>query len=132
MKAVSEFTRLTPNVYKDRLQLFNERLQGTPASVEELENFNLKLDRRLVEVAGHICPKNQIFLGNNQVVEVTDNADWNDALKSNSNNSMYSSKKLTRWIVLCPIQFENEARNFIGMLRRACDGMKYVVIEPRW
>lgn len=132
MKAVSEFTRLTPNVYKDRLQLFNERLHSTEASVLELNDFNLKLDRRLVEVDGHICPKNQIFLGNNQVVEVTDNADWNDALKSNSNNSMYSSKKLTRWIVLCPIQYENEARNFIGMLRRACDGMKYVVIEPRW
>ena len=65
MKTCSEHTRLGPRDRMQRLLQFNQRISTTPASIEVLEQFKMKLDKNLVEINGRLLSPEQIVFGNN-------------------------------------------------------------------
>lgn len=129
MKCVSEYTRLTPYTYKQRLLLFNKRLHMTQDSVGEFENFNLELEKNLVEVIGHVCPRTLIKMGNGEVEQSSETSEWTNAFRS---KSMFYMKNLTNWVLIVPRAFEFDTKNFVKMLQNSARGMQYIISDPRW
>jgi aubergine len=64
MKAMSDHTRLSPDLRIKRLMVFNNRLNSTPESLQVLEDWQMRLDNRLVEFPGRIIKKQTIKFGN--------------------------------------------------------------------
>lgn len=60
MRAMADHTRMNPDRRIDRLKIFNRRLQQTEDSVKILNEWNLKLEDRLVEVEGRILDQQRI------------------------------------------------------------------------
>lgn len=65
MKDVAVYTRVGPAQRIARLIEFNKRLQNTKASTDCLREWNLNLERDLVDVPARQLPPEQIKLGNN-------------------------------------------------------------------
>lgn len=65
MKDVAVYTRVGPAQRIARLIEFNKRLQTTQASTDCLREWNLDLERDLVDVPARQLPPEQIKLGNN-------------------------------------------------------------------
>lgn len=64
MRAMSDHTRLSPADRINRLMAFNQRLHATPESCTALTEWNMQLDRRLVEFPGRALPQEEIIFGN--------------------------------------------------------------------
>lgn len=60
MRAMADHTRLEPRGRMDRLRTFNRRLQQTEGSVRILKDWNMTLDRELVELSGRILDPQRI------------------------------------------------------------------------
>lgn len=67
MKAVAIYTRLAPKMRIEKLLAFNSRLQGTPESNSNLQEWNFSLDKALVPVGGRVLPPEKIVFGNNKM-----------------------------------------------------------------
>lgn len=60
---------------------------------------------------------------------VTNNeADWSREFR---NISMYNSQHLKNWVLIVPQRKRREADDFIGILQRAGNGMRYEVGKPQ-
>lgn len=66
MRAMADHTRVGPQPRVAKLMAFNQRLQGTPASMTVLREWQLDLERSLVKVEGRELPKEEIVFGNKQ------------------------------------------------------------------
>lgn len=66
MAAVAVYTRLAPKLRIDKLNAFNRRLQNTPESMSNLQEWNFSLDTALVQVNGRKLPNEKICFGNNK------------------------------------------------------------------
>lgn len=67
MSAVAIYTRLAPKARVERLNAFNERLQGTPESVANFREWDFVLDKNMVEVTGRQLPNEKILFGSNKM-----------------------------------------------------------------
>ena len=63
MRAMSDYTRLNPDARMERLMIFNNRVQTTPASVNVLRNWNMELNNELVTFNGRALPQETIKFG---------------------------------------------------------------------
>lgn len=64
MSAVAVYTRLPPKARIDKLLAFNQRLQNAPESVQNLKEWNFKLDTNLAQVVGRQLPNEKILFAN--------------------------------------------------------------------
>lgn len=99
MKELSVHTRLNPNGRIQRLLSFNRRLQNEPQVVQELAEWNLRLDDKLANVPGRVLPTETIHFGQRGQVPAGAQADWTRQLSS---NLMYTTTKLQDWCVIVP------------------------------
>lgn len=51
--AMKPYSQMIPRTRMGRLLDYNRRVQSTPASVDVLKEWNLDLDRQLVQIDGH-------------------------------------------------------------------------------
>lgn len=63
MDEVAKYTRLGPRERISKLHAFNQRLQKTPASVDNFAEWNFQLDQNLVQVNGRQLPQEIIYFG---------------------------------------------------------------------
>lgn len=63
MASMSEHFRMRPNTRIERLIDFQRRLNRTPASVEVLNTFNMRLDTELAQIPGRLLTPQSIKLG---------------------------------------------------------------------
>lgn len=66
MRAVADYTRLSPAARLQRLISFNERLRQTNGSKENFKEWNFELDKNLIEVSGRCLQNESIYFGNNK------------------------------------------------------------------
>ena len=66
MKSIDEYTRMTPGNRIRKLLEFNQRLNSTADSTRVLEEWNMKLDGKLVEVPGRVLKNETILWGTAQ------------------------------------------------------------------
>lgn len=58
----------------------------------------------------------------------TATADWSTAFR---NNAMYETIALKRWYLIVPQSLSMVANEFLALLRRSADGMKFEMFQPR-
>lgn len=64
--AMKPYSQMVPRTRMQRLLDYNKRVQTTPASVDVLREWNLELDRKLVDVDGHRLKAEQLLFGENR------------------------------------------------------------------
>lgn len=64
MKSLDQYTRMGPPARIQKLLDFNKRLKQCEASNDFLENWQTKLDDRLVEVPARLLQNEKIMWGN--------------------------------------------------------------------
>lgn len=60
---MAEYTRVSPSLRIAKLLEFNQRLQNTPQSMDILREWQVKLDKNLVEVPGRQLNLQKIMYG---------------------------------------------------------------------
>jgi len=63
MKAMADHTRVNPESRIKKLIEFNNRLAKTEASVAALDEWEMQLDKHLVQIKGRVLKPETIILG---------------------------------------------------------------------
>ncbi|XP_054007565.1 piwi-like protein Siwi isoform X1 [Hylaeus anthracinus] len=129
MRALAEHTRVSPRARIDKLMTFNRRLRSTNTIVQELTEWNLKLDERLTNVEGRILPPENIVVGGNRQCSAGQFADWTRELH---NKPMFNAAKLSNWVVICTNQGRRDMENFVRTLQESASGMGCRFESPRF
>lgn len=129
MKALGEYTRMSPNHRVDRLKRFALRIKDTPASTDTLRRFGVKMAPELLCIKGRILASEQILFGNNKVIAPdAKTADWTPALR---NNIQYANESLKKWILMYPKKTAEETLRFLEMMKEVSNGLRFEISEPK-
>ncbi|XP_055839653.1 protein piwi [Episyrphus balteatus] len=130
MRAMADHTRMNPDRRIERLRVFNRRLLETESSVKVLSDWNMKLDRNMVEIKGRVLEPQNIVFFDKRKVTAGEQADWTRSFRD---NAMFTtpSRGLDRWAVVAPNRSSRDVRNFVDSLIRAASGMQFQIRRPR-
>ncbi|XP_076644828.1 aubergine isoform X1 [Halictus rubicundus] len=129
MRALGEHTRVAPKSRIDKLMVFNRRVRSESAIVQELGNWNLKLDDRLVDIPSRILQQEAIlFAGGTRKASAGQFADWTRELQ---NKHMYNTIQLNNWVVICVNRMRREVERFIQILQEVAQPMGCRFATPR-
>lgn len=111
MNALAKHTRVAPKSRIDKLLTFNRRLRSVPAIVQELTDWNLKLDDRLVNVQARILPAEVIVFGGGNTASAGQFANWTRELHK---RPLFNPARLRNWVVICTnrVRYDVEVRYF--------------------
>ncbi|XP_026300664.1 aubergine isoform X4 [Apis mellifera] len=128
MRTLAEYTRVSPAARIDKLMVFNRRLRGNPSIVRELDEWNLHLDEKLVDVPARFLQPEKIVLGSGRTVSAGQFADWTRELH---NKPLYNIARLTNWVVICMGRMRRDVERFIQTLKESASGMGFRIDNPR-
>lgn len=128
MKALAEHTRVGPGNRITRLKQFNERLRNTPDSMRLLTEWEMNLDRNLVEVQARELPFEPIVFADGREVSGTIDADWTRDFR---NNKLFTVVELRNWHVVVPRRADRETRDFVRVLQDAVRSMGMIIRDPK-
>ena len=126
MQEISAYTRLNPQKRVEALESFNNRLQTTPESMKILNEWDMKLDKDLIEIDARELPKETIVFGRDHTTASNDKAEWS----IRGSTSMYKNVECIRWIFLYPEDMKPESMKFMDTLIAAGKAMNYTIAEP--
>ncbi|XP_003708345.1 aubergine isoform X2 [Megachile rotundata] len=129
MAALAKHTRISPKSRIAKLMTFNRRLHSESAIRQELDEWNLKLDDKLVNITGRALPPEKIILGGNRPVSAGKTADWTRELH---NKALFNTAKLSNWVLICMHRMRHEVEKFIRMLQESARGMGCTIENPRY
>ncbi|XP_053668033.1 protein aubergine-like [Anopheles marshallii] len=128
MRAIADHTRIGADMRIQRLERFNERLQGA-AGREVFQFWKTELDRRLVEVPARTLRQEAImFQPQGEGVPAGPEAEWSQAFHK---NQLFKSIPLHRWFVVCERGKETLVKDFLGCMMQASRGMNFKITEPK-
>lgn len=110
MKKLSEKTRVAPKLRIEKLLQFNVKLATHKKVVEDLQQWNFKLDKNLVDVPGRVLPAEKIKFGN-KILVTPKNADWNFDMQEKP--TFHVHHELKDWTVLVPSSVKQQALVYI-------------------
>lgn len=129
MKALGEYTRMSPNHRVDRLLKFAQRLKDTPESKSVMDKFGVKMEPNLMVVQSRLLAPEQIRFGDNKLtLPDSKTADWTPALR---NNSMFSSEVCTKWVLMYPRRAAEDTDRFLNMMMEVSNGLKFQMQNPK-
>lgn len=98
MKTMGEYTRQGPDKRAETLTKFSERLSSKPEIVEELQAWNLKFSKDLIQFRARILEPEMILgAGSSKATYQLDNADWGTAFRKWNSFSVGNCQK---WAVV--------------------------------
>ena len=98
MKSMGEYTRQGPDVRAQTLTKFAERLSSKKEIVDELQAWNLKFSKDLMQFRARILEPEQILgSGSSKATYQLDNADWGTAFRKWNSFSVGNCQK---WAVV--------------------------------
>lgn len=129
MRAMGDFTRVQPDLRIKKLLEFNHRLYRSPESMAVFSQWQMKLDRNLVELTGReLANENIMYRGG--VKERTDrNADWTTHFRGRF--QLYNATVLKKWVVIHLNMHDNVVRDFIDVMIDAARGMGFQIARPQ-
>lgn len=100
------------------------------AVLQELGDWDLKLDTKLVELPGRVVQMETIYQGNNIKYPAGETNDgWNRSLRS---NPLLALAKVEKWAVVFPYQTGRDMENFVRMVINNASGMGFKLGEPTY
>lgn len=100
MSSLATETRLHPGKRIEKLLSFNDRLCKVPAIMQELSQWNLELDRKLVEIDARELPVEKINFRPKQQQQVYITPERGDWTRSMQNKECVSAPPLHDWILM--------------------------------
>lgn len=100
MTALSLHTRIVPEKRIKKLMAFNKKLHDKSEALNELKQWDLQLENKLVEIQGRKLPMEHICFYDNDNIYAGEQGNW-------KTNALVSTIKLEKWMVLC----ETECRD---------------------
>ncbi|KZC11749.1 Protein piwi [Dufourea novaeangliae] len=129
MRALSDHTRVSPKARIEKLMAFNRRLRSERAIVQELNEWNLKLDEKLVDIPGRILPPEKIVFARNVCGSAGPLANWTRELH---NKTLFNPTRLRDWVVICMCRrMEHDVQRFLGILQECSRKMGCAIEAPR-
>jgi aubergine-like protein len=128
MKAMADYTRMDPRKRVERLMKFNERMLTTPKSAQIFDQFQTKLQPKLVELTGRQLNQETILFGNGKSAKNDFRVDWTNPMKM---NEMYANEPLHRWGIIFPTRAANDTYTFLKLLEEVAQGMRYDMKKPK-
>ncbi|XP_023290765.1 piwi-like protein Siwi isoform X2 [Orussus abietinus] len=129
MAALAQHTRVSPQSRIQKLLSFNQRLNSEPSIVQELKEWNLTLDRKLVDVQGRVLPPEKILFANGRSISAGENADWTKSLRSSPG---LINGKLKDWVVIVMSRFRRDAEYFMSNMMKASGDMNISMERPHY
>jgi len=96
MKALSAHTCISPAARIDKLMRFNSRLRQEPKVIQEFKDWNMTLDRNLLEVPGRILTGEKLLVANNRFLNPF-KGDWTRDMQK---ARLLNCKELRHWIII--------------------------------
>ena len=106
MNALATHTKLEPKARIERLMSFNRRLLGEPKVVEELNDWGLMLDSKLVSVPGRVIPRDKIIMANGVALSPK-GQNWDSEVRS---NQMLVTTELRDWVIILTQRMRRECQ----------------------
>lgn len=75
MRALATHTRVSPESRIDKLMSFNSRLRQETKVIDEFKDWNMKLDKSLLEVPARILAPERLVFANNSKINCAE-GDW--------------------------------------------------------
>lgn len=127
MKELARHTKMDPRNRIQRLMDFNKRLHEVPESDGVFKEWNLELDRHLVEFKGRQLPQTEIIFNDNKKVMNDERADWTNEFK---NKGMFLSIPLKNWAIIFPKRSSRETNGFLDSLKQTSRTLQYSMSAP--
>jgi len=96
MSSLATHTRLNPSSRIEKLMSFNKRLLSTRNIVQELSEWNLQLDKKLLDIPGRVLAPEQLRFGGEVYIKSTD-GDWTREMQ---NKKCLISQQLRDWVLI--------------------------------
>lgn len=97
MRALSTHTRLAPNARIQKLMSFNQQLREKEKVVQEFRDWNMTLDKKLLEIPARKLPSENILFGRNFKINSGFRGDWTRDMQK---APLLISKELNNWTVI--------------------------------
>ncbi|EFN83189.1 Protein piwi [Harpegnathos saltator] len=111
MKALSVYTHVNPETRIAKLRTFNDRLRRESKVIEELRQWNMKLDPQLLEVPARILSSENLQFHNTAIT--CDEGEWSRKMQ---NVPLLRGKELRNWMVIGCEHERPSIEKFIKML----------------
>lgn len=96
MESLALHTRVSPASRIQKLLSFNKRLYSEPNVVKELKEWNLQLEKHLVEIQGRVLSTERVVFRAGAVSAGIE-ANWTRELR---NKQLLACEPLTNWIII--------------------------------
>ncbi|CAG9785688.1 unnamed protein product [Diatraea saccharalis] len=128
MKALDVHTKIGPDVRIKKLLAFNRRLTQTPAVVDELATWSLRLSNSLVKFKGRQLPKENIIQGNDARYPAGDTTEgWTRDMRS---KNLLSIASLQSWVLITPERQRRDAEGFVDFIIKTGNGCGFRLPKP--
>lgn len=96
MKALSVHTCIAPQARIEKLLNFNNRLRQEPKVIQEFKDWNMTLERNLLEVPARVLPPEKLLFARNFKIH-SEKADWGRDMQR---AHLLQSKELRNWVLI--------------------------------
>ena len=123
---LSAHTRLNPENRVKALSKFNNRIQTTVESMKVLEEWNMKLDNKLMRVSGRELASETIVFGNDHTTPANQKGEWT----LGRGVHLYQAVEINRWVVIFPEIMRDDTVKFLEVLKSNCVEMGCKMTDP--
>jgi len=96
MRALATHTRVSPESRIDKLMRFNSRLRQETKVIDELKDWNMKLERNLLEVPARVLAPERLVFANNSKINCVE-GDWTRQMQR---AHLFQSVHLKHWVLI--------------------------------
>jgi len=129
MKTMGEYTRQGPDKRTEILAKFSDRLTSKKEIVEELQAWNLKFSKDLIQFRARIFAPEQILgSGSSKASYQLDNADWGTCFRKWNSFSVGNCNK---WAVVFSNKDEAVTKEFVNSLKKVAPSLGMTMGAPK-
>lgn len=132
MKSLANHTKLGPDLRIQKLLAFNKRLQSTPVCVQELTDWNMKLDSKLIEFTGRLLPPEVICMNADGRTKFPAGETFDGWTRDMRSKTMLSVGQVTSWAVITPAKLAQTAQSFAKMIADTGRGVGMSLQRPEF
>lgn len=96
MRTLAKHTRLPPDARVEKLLSFNRKLRQESKVVKEFQDWNMTLDKNLLEVPARILPSEKLIFGRNVIIN-SGQGEWS---KDMQKAPLWQSEELRNWVII--------------------------------
>ncbi|XP_025268827.1 piwi-like protein Siwi [Camponotus floridanus] len=127
MRALATHTRVSPDSRIEKLMRFNIRLRKETKVIDELKDWNMELEKNLLEVPARVlAPERLVFARNNKINCVE--GDWTRQMQR---AHLFNTVHLKQWIVIANQRDDQSVKKFLANLSTVSNGISFRFEYPQ-